>query len=170
MIEQWLLRSTAIQEKIVKSSGLSRKELIAWDKEETRKALNRLAELNLPEPWTSHPNAIELHRTFGSRAYKVVVSTGVGFKKEARDLIVFCGLSIKSDNKLWYHVSVSTKNRIPTYKELALIKDIFIGEENTAIQVFSASKNHVNDHPNCLHLWRCLEEDVLPEFSMLGTI
>jgi len=28
----------------------------------------------------------------------------------------------------------------------------------------------VNDHPRCLHLWCCLDRDVVPDFRRGGTI
>jgi hypothetical protein len=69
------------------------------------------------------------------------------------------------DNKRWLHVSLSHKDRIPTYEELCEVKARFVGEDKKAIMVFPTAENHVNIHPNCLHLWHCLDEDPLPEFS-----
>ena len=66
---------------------------------------------------------------------------------------------------LWLHVSVSRRDRIPSYEELNEVRRIFVGAGLKAIQVFPALKEVVNHHPFCLHLFASLEErDPLPDF------
>lgn len=50
------------------------------------------------------------------------------------------------------HVSLSYKNRIPTYYELSEVKDLFMGDIN-AVQYFVKKDEHVNIMNHCLHLW-----------------
>ena len=54
----------------------------------------------------------------------------------------------------WEHVSVSMPNRTPNWKEMCFIKDLFWGEEEIVIQIHPPKSKYVNQHPNCLHLWR----------------
>ncbi len=72
----------------------------------------------------------------------------------------------KFDNELWRHVSLSYPNKIPKWKDLREVKDIFIGKDKKAIQVFPKESEYVNIHPYVLHLWANLERDPLPDFTM----
>jgi hypothetical protein len=38
------------------------------------------------------------------------------------------------------------------------------------VQVFPPVTEHYNLHPNCLHLWSCLEADGLPDFQTMGAV
>lgn len=73
----------------------------------------------------------------------------------------------EKDGRDWVHLSLSRPNRMPTYEDMCLVKDLFIGENELAIQVFVPKDRHVNLHPNCLHLWHCLDGDPVPDFSRL---
>lgn len=71
----------------------------------------------------------------------------------------------------WLHVSCSHSNKLPKWKELREVKDIFIGQDRRAIQIFSKESEHVNIHQYCLHLWCNLDKDAAPDFSLgRGTI
>jgi len=70
------------------------------------------------------------------------------------------------DGCLWRHVSMSHQRKLPSYKEMKIVKDAFIGEHRKAIQVFPAKTDHVNIHPYCLHLYCNLDRDILPDFTM----
>lgn len=54
----------------------------------------------------------------------------------------------------WDHVSVSRKNRCPNWPEMSRVKAFFFHDHETVMQLHVPSSDHVNDHPNCLHLWR----------------
>jgi hypothetical protein len=54
----------------------------------------------------------------------------------------------------WEHVSVSTKTRCPTWKEMSWVKDLFFDDEEIVIQYHPRKADYVNVHPFCLHLWR----------------
>lgn len=54
----------------------------------------------------------------------------------------------------WEHVSVSNIQRCPTWEEMAWVKDLFFGEEETVIEFHPPKSQYVNRHPNCLHLWK----------------
>jgi hypothetical protein len=71
----------------------------------------------------------------------------------------------EADGKRWLHVSFARPDRLPSYEDLALVKQLFIGDDAYAIQVFPPKDHHVNIHPFCLHLFSCVDGWPLPEFS-----
>lgn len=79
-------------------------------------------------------------------------------------------LSDMPDGRDWHHLSVSFPDRVPTYDEMKLCKEIFVGPGYRSLLVFPEKKKHVNIHPYCLHLWTCLGDDGLPDFAPDGTI
>jgi hypothetical protein len=85
-------------------------------------------------------------------------------------LMVICSATVYGDGKRWMHVSCSTPSRLPTWDELRLVKDTFIGRDRVALQVLPRAAEHVNIHPYVLHLWSCLDGDVTPDFRIAGQI
>jgi hypothetical protein len=63
-------------------------------------------------------------------------------------------LVMVSDQLLWDHASVSLKDRIPTWKEMCYIKDLFWEPEETVVQYHPAESVYICQHPFVLHLWR----------------
>jgi hypothetical protein len=61
---------------------------------------------------------------------------------------------IATDGLGWDHVSVSMEQRLPTWPELEHVKRIFFAEDEVAMQLHVPAADHINVHPNCLHLWR----------------
>lgn len=61
---------------------------------------------------------------------------------------------IASDGEGWEHVSVSMRNRTPNWREMCFVKDLFWGAEDWVVQYHPPISEYVNNHPNCLHLWR----------------
>jgi len=86
-------------------------------------------------------------------------------------LVCILSCSIERDQKAWVHLSVSRKNFLPSWEDLVLVKEIFLGQDSAAIQVLPPKKEWVNIHPFCLHLYQCLEdENPIPDFRKFGTI
>jgi hypothetical protein len=54
----------------------------------------------------------------------------------------------------WEHVSVSFKDRTPTWEEMCWVKEQFWEDEETVFQLHPPASQHINNHPHCLHLWR----------------
>ena len=54
----------------------------------------------------------------------------------------------------WDHVSISFKNRCPSWDEMCKVKEMFFEDDETVIQYHPAKKDHVNQHPYCLHMWK----------------
>lgn len=94
---------------------------------------------------------------------------GAGYKSR-NGFTVFISCCIERDGKHWVHLSVSRRDRIPNWEELVKIKEIFLGKEAEAIQVLPPRSKWVNFHPNCLHLYQCLDHNPIPDFRKLGTI
>lgn len=84
-----------------------------------------------------------------------------------RGLRVLASIAQYGDNRLWLHLSISHRRRMPTYEELTYMKRHWAGEERKCIMVLPPKSEHVNIHPRCLHLYCCLEEDPLPDFSSI---
>lgn len=63
-------------------------------------------------------------------------------------------LVIASHGEGWDHVSVSRKNRVPSWAEMEHVKRLFFADDETAVQYHVPASEHVNMHPFCLHLWR----------------
>lgn len=61
----------------------------------------------------------------------------------------------------WEHVSVHImeygKQRIPTWKEMCMVKDLFWDEEETVVQFHPPKSDYVNNHPYVLHLWKSIK-------------
>lgn len=85
-------------------------------------------------------------------------------------LMVIAGGWVEADNKRWIHVSYSRPGKMPSYADLVLVKDRFIGAARSAISVHPPKSEHVSLHPYCLHLWHCLDGDGLPDFRHEGQI
>jgi len=67
---------------------------------------------------------------------------------------------IVSNGGGWDHVSVSLKHRCPNWIEMEYVKRMFFYERETAMQLHVAHNEHINCHPNCLHIWRPQNEPI----------
>ncbi len=83
-------------------------------------------------------------------------------------LVAICTFSRELDGRTWQHLSFSHSKRMPEWQELVDVKELFMGIESKAIQVFPPRSEWISIHPYCLHLWRCLDEDVIPDFTHGG--
>ena len=77
---------------------------------------------------------------------------------------------ISSTGEGWDHVSVSLRDRCPTWDELEHVKRLFFRDDEVAMQLHVPPSQHVNVHPYCLHLWRPNDgrEIPLPPSIMVG--
>lgn len=76
---------------------------------------------------------------------------------------------IASDGAGWEHVSVSRKDRCPTWDEMCQVKDLFWGEDDCVIQYHPPKSEYVNNHPYCLHLWRPIGQYLpVPDSLLVG--
>ncbi len=63
-------------------------------------------------------------------------------------------MTIASDGLGWEHVSISRRDRCPTWQEMCQIKEMFWDDTDCVVQYHPAESEYVNQHPFCLHLWR----------------
>lgn len=78
---------------------------------------------------------------------------------------------ICSDQDGWDHVSVSTRYRTPSWKEMCFVKDAFFGHDEWVVQYHPAKDDYIDCHPYCLHLWKPHGQDVpKPLAWMVGPI
>ena len=77
---------------------------------------------------------------YGSHSLAVIATNGEGVTGD--------------DGVEWEHVSVSLNNRCPNWKEMCFIKDLFWDAEDCVMQLHPPKSSYVNNHPNCLHMWR----------------
>ncbi len=68
----------------------------------------------------------------------------------------------------WEHVSVSLKQRCPTWDEMCFVKDLFWADDEVVIQYHPAKSNYVNDFKTCLHLWKPIGVELpTPEVKLI---
>lgn len=67
-----------------------------------------------------------------------------------------CGTIFGYNEDGWEHVSIVPKKKfaMPTWEDMAMLKEIFFGEEEEAYQIMPKHSEYVNIHERCLHLWR----------------
>ena len=111
---------------------------------------------------TDHPY-LASSKSYGNNGAFIVDSCEPGWK-----LALIC-----SDGSNWEHVSVHafkrSKQRTPSWKEMCFVKDICWDDEDTVIQYHPPKSEYVNNHPNCLHLWRPTNQQIpLPDSILVG--
>lgn len=65
-----------------------------------------------------------------------------------------------SDGMGFEHVSVSLRDRCPTWEEMCFVKDLFWDDEDCVIQYHPPKSEYINCHPYVLHLWRPINAEI----------
>lgn len=91
--------------------------------------------------------------------------TSYAFMHVVYHISVIVSGGVEADGKKWLHVSCAYKNRLPSWEDLKMVKETFIGKDKKAIQVLPPDSEYVNVNPYCLHLWHCVNGDGLPDFT-----
>lgn len=87
-----------------------------------------------------------------------------------RSSVIVSAAPLPPDDIDWVHASISHRQHMPTYEELALLHTAAFGD-GYAYQVFAPPSAHINIHPYALHLWGRLDgAPGLPDFGEWGTI
>lgn len=64
----------------------------------------------------------------------------------------------------WEHVSVhceqGRREKTPTWSEMCQVKNMFWDEEDLVIQFHPKKSEYVNLHPNTLHLWKPVGQEI----------
>lgn len=63
-------------------------------------------------------------------------------------------MAVVSTGEGWDHVSISRRDRCPTWEEMEHCKRMFFLPTETAMQLHVPPADHINIHKNVLHLWR----------------
>lgn len=74
---------------------------------------------------------------------------------------------IASNGAGWEHVSVSHNNRIPSWEEMCIIKDMFFEDEEVVMQLHPKKSEYINCNVFCLHLWKPIGIDIPTPPSIL---
>lgn len=90
-------------------------------------------------------------------------SDGAAYRSED-GLVVIMSRAVEQDGREWTHLSFSRRSRMPSYRDMVLVKSVFIGPDKDAIMVLPRKSRHVNIHEHCLHLFTT-EEMPLPDFT-----
>ncbi|KKL19839.1 hypothetical protein LCGC14_2461440 [marine sediment metagenome] len=61
---------------------------------------------------------------------------------------------IVSSGEGWDHVSVSLKERCPTWDEMEWVRRKFFEDDDTVIEIHPPLNDYVNRCETCLHMWR----------------
>lgn len=105
------------------------------------------------------------------RNWKRMRSLNLPLPPECKNFEVYqCGLFavIKSEDHGRLHMSISHKNRYPTWDEIKEAREHFLPMGKYFVMAFPPPDAFVDFHPNCFHLWECLperERDLIWTFS-----
>lgn len=94
--------------------------------------------------------------------------SGFGYIKYGDLKVIISGTEY--DGEWWLHLSASRTRSIPSHEDLKEVKDLFIGRENLAVQVFPPKSEFINLHPYVLHLWHRPDKRPTPDFRIDGMI
>jgi hypothetical protein len=93
---------------------------------------------------------------------------GVSWRSDSLGIAVILSGATEQDGKRWLHLSLSRKSRLPTWEDMRLVKNLFLGRERLALQVLVSESRWINIHPYVLHLWACVDGDPVPDFARGG--
>ena len=84
--------------------------------------------------------------------------------------IISSGEHHASDDGLgdWEHVSVSLRDRCPTWDEMCFVKDLFWMDGECVVQFHPHKSEYINMHPLCLHLGKPVNPRPLPPSIAVG--
>jgi hypothetical protein len=105
---------------------------------------------------TTHPD-YKSDKTYGMNGFFVIPIS-------ERDIAMVIASSGDLEAMPWEHVSVrigekhnkKLKERIATWEEMCLVREIFWGDDECVMQLHPPLKDYVNVHPFVLHLWKPL--------------
>lgn len=105
------------------------------------------------------PNIHPDYRSKEGDPFGVFRIPGYAAKGRTLKIIAVAG---REENGWWDHVSVSLMDRrheCPRWEEMCLAKDLFWEKDACVVQFHPPESDYVNQHPGCLHLWRCVDRE-----------
>lgn len=110
--------------------------------------------LSLPPPWR----------------IEQVTRDGISWSNPGLRAIVIWSVE-PHDGALWHHISMSVRQRTPTWKEMVKVKEQLLGQETWAYQIMPPRSKWISEHEFVLHIWAPVDgEPRLPDFGRLGHI
>lgn len=91
---------------------------------------------------------------------------GAKYRNAAARLVCILSCGVELDGRAWLHLSMSHAERIPTWGEMRICKEQFLGDRE-AYSILPPRARYVNLHNNVLHLFALLDEQAtaLPDFT-----
>lgn len=166
------LKMDSILNEMQAATGLSVAELQLLDKVKAQAAQKRMNELGIAYPDPKGTGIKLVHSMPSSKAYRAKQQiAGKGMQQQAAiGLDIFTSMAIESDDRLWFHASITRHDgKMPTYENLCWLRERFF-HGRWAVQYFPPKEQHVSHHDKCLHLWTCMESFEMPDFRKFGTI
>jgi len=93
-----------------------------------------------------------------------VLEDRAGFECQFRPLSVMLSAHDVSGRR-WLRLNVAHPSSIPTYLDVARLKDLFIGVDLVAVQPFTPLTRLANGQRNFVDLWACLGDVGQPNFD-----
>lgn len=103
---------------------------------------------------------LDRHRLDSTKVYGWSGDAGCGAFKFPSPIDGQPVVAIASSTDDWDHVSVSRQSRPPNWPEMEFIRRKFFKDSECAMQLHVPIDDHINYHPNCLHLWRPQKEPI----------
>lgn len=74
------------------------------------------------------------------------------------------------EGKVWHHISVSHRDRQPSWNEMSMVKGHFMGDHVEAYMIHPPKERFININPKVLHWFACLDhpDGILPDFRISG--
>jgi hypothetical protein len=72
--------------------------------------------------------------------------------------VQFCVIAAVGEG--WEHISVSCRDRTPTWEEMDYIKRLFFEPNETCMQLHVPASDHINNSPYVLHIWRPIKQRI----------
>lgn len=121
--------------------------------------------LHVPEKYRVTSGRMGSDSTYGNNGAFFVPRNG---ENSPLKVIASDGMGLP-EGRRWEHVSVSLPGRPPSWEEMCRVKDLFWDPEDVVVQYHPAEADYVSDHPNCLHLWRALDQHIpVPDPLLVG--
>jgi hypothetical protein len=89
---------------------------------------------------------------------------GAMYANKGLRLSLIISFAREADGKRWAHLSVASPDYIPTWERMRDVKQWFFPDRR-ALMILPPVAEYVNIHERCLHLWICLDDDGLPDFT-----
>jgi hypothetical protein len=114
-----------------------------------------------------------LRRIMGRELWLPPDRRGDGWQMLARDgnAMIIVNSAPFEDGHDWIHASMSRRDDVPSYWDLAQLHSAVFGDEGWSLQVFAPADKHISIRAHVLHLWgRADGSRVHPNFGVHGTI